>query len=314
MARERGLTRSSLWSCATMTLLGAVAGGCSNASASSPPATGPRAPVAGYLEAFNAHSFANAADFASPDWTFISPIGARLDGRDAVVQDYATVEAAVLVGVGMTLKKQSVVYASETVAVVTATDILAPFPTGEDHERLTFVVVNDGGTWLIHQLQVTDIADESLPTGPAVEEAPVPTDVGGGSATSAENEKAVRDDVTWYWGLPVSHAFDAADTRTTEDWNQISPVGAWYRNRTDSIAGISQAFTTFLNGVSVTDEDTSVRFPTADVAIVTGKTLTGPYVVGGAAHDHEEVLSTSVVVNHGGNWLLMHSHHTILSN
>jgi hypothetical protein len=25
-------------------------------------------------------------------------------------------------------------------------------------------------------------------------------------------------------------------------------------------------------------------------------------------------LSTSVVVNHGGNWLLMHSHHTILSN
>ena len=78
------------------------------------------------------------------------------------------------------------------------------------------------------------------------------------------------------------------------------------------MAGISQAFTTFLSGVAVTDEDTTVRFPTADVAIVTGKTLTGPYVVNGAAHDHEEVLSTAVVVNHGGSWRLMHTYHMIL--
>ena len=88
--------------CAALTLLGAVGHVGERAAVDRP-----RVPVAAFLEAFNAHSFANAADFAAPDWTLISPVGFESSGRDTVIQEYAMLDLAIFPGVSVTLKKQS---------------------------------------------------------------------------------------------------------------------------------------------------------------------------------------------------------------
>jgi hypothetical protein len=260
------------------------------------------APVAGYLAAFDAHSYGNVADFATEDWNLINPVGVWSRNRAAVVASEETLSEGILEGVTLTVLNTSLAYVSSDVAVITLTSRLNDFmPPDEALERSTFVVVQREGKWWLHHMQVTTIATNvDTKAGPARVGA-VPSDVGGDLESEDIRRQKARLPVDWFMGLPVSHDFDGAPDQTTDDWNFITPIGYWAEGREDSLATHHGALTTFLDGLVVTADEVVTRFPTDTVAVLT---VAETWVLADEATDH---ISTYVIVNHGGLWRLAHT-------
>ena len=120
-----------------------------------------RQAVQSFYDAFNAHGFEPAVEFTREDWNHINPFGGRVRGREAVLKDLKEVHASFLKGVTDTIADMDVRFATKGVAVVTVTSRVSTYitPDGKKHENerhiRTFVVVKQGGRWLIMQDQNT---------------------------------------------------------------------------------------------------------------------------------------------------------------
>jgi ketosteroid isomerase-like protein len=283
--------------------------GCSGAEdapfAHDPPAA--YVPVAAYIAALNAHSFDNAADFASADWNYINPKGVWSRGRDASVASLKKLEAGVLKGVTFRIERASIQYASSDVALVTMTSLASNYVPAEALERATFVVVKEHGKWLMLENQVTTVSDDTVAGDQSTEyEGPVPSDVGGVLETEEIRAEKAHVSVDWLNALPVTHDFDSAADYTTLDLNLVTPSGYWGRDREHTISGMKTAFTTFLDGAIFKEDELVVLFPTDDVAVqIQARTLT---------HEDEQSheVASYVVVNHQNRWLLANTHTTSL--
>lgn len=282
--------------------------GCSAAKSDPPPfeSNSPAyQPVAAYVAALNAHAFDNAADFATEDWNEIGPTGVWSRGRDAVVASLSKLEAAILKDVTFHVESAAIEYASPDVALVTMTTVAVNYhPTEEARERGSFVVVNQNNQWRLLNTQVSTVTGEDTSPASAGHEGPVPTDIGGDAVSEQVRSAKAHEAVAWFQSLPVSHDFSSAPEFSTADWNFVAPIGYWTQNRDDTVAGIESAFTTFLDGATMTEDQVVVRFPTANVVLMT---VAGTTVV---ADEASHTVGTFVSVNHQNRWLLADTHIT----
>jgi uncharacterized protein (TIGR02246 family) len=137
--------------------------------------------------------------------------------------------------------------------------------------------------------------------------------IGGLFAYLPSDEEEVRQAVQSFHAAFNQHDFKSAEEYTTEDWNHINPLGGWTRGRDAVLKELKEVHSTFLKGVSATIEDTSVRFASRDVAVVTvinrSSTFTTP---DGAKHENEQSIRTFVVVKRSGRWLIMQDQNTFI--
>ena len=139
--------------------------------------------------------------------------------------------------------------------------------------------------------------------------------VGGLLAHRPNDEKAaVRQAVQSFHTAFNEHNFRSAEEYTTEDWNHINPFGGWTRGRDTVLKELKEVHSTFLKGVTATVEDSSVRFASRDVAVVTvinrSSTFTTP---DGVKHENERSIRTFVVVKRNGRWLIMQDQNTFIN-
>ena len=120
--------------------------------------------VESFYAAFNAHDFAQAAEFTTDDWEHINPFGGWTRGREEVLKELREVHGSFLKGVTDTVESMSVRLTTPSSAAVTVISHMGTYvtPDGVRHENeghiRTFIVVNRGGRWLIVQDQNTVIA------------------------------------------------------------------------------------------------------------------------------------------------------------
>ena len=119
--------------------------------------------------------------------------------------------------------------------------------------------------------------------------------ISGLLASRPNEEEEVRHAVQSFHAALNLHEFASAEEYTTEDWNHINPFGGWTRGRDAVFKELKEVHATFLKGVSSTIEDFSVRFASADVAVVTvtsrASTFTTP---DGVRHENERSIHTSL--------------------
>ena len=129
---------------------------------------------------------------------------------------------------------------------------------------------------------------------------------------TARNEKQVRKTVQAFYDAFSSDDFSRAPEYTTEDWNHINPFGGWNRGRAAVLKDVNEVHSTFLKGVTDTPEEMSVRFATADVAVVTVPSRVSTYTTpDGVKHENERQIKTFVVVRRKGRWLIMQDQNTV---
>lgn len=137
--------------------------------------------------------------------------------------------------------------------------------------------------------------------------------IGSLLAHRPSDEEEVRQTVQSFHVAFNQHDFKSAEEYTTEDWNHINPLGGWTRGRDAVLKEIKEVHSTFLKGVSATVEDSSVRFASRDVAVVTvinrSSTFTTP---DGVKHENERSIRTFVVVKRSGRWLIMQDQNTFI--
>ncbi len=138
---------------------------------------------------------------------------------------------------------------------------------------------------------------------------------GCSSDPQPEREERVREVVGGYFAAFNSDRADSFDRwapeQTTEDWSHINPYGGSTSGRGNVVAELTFVHSTFLRGVTDTVDDLSVRFPSADLAVVvtTGR-LSAYTTPDGVTHENEQQRKTFVVVNRGGRWLILHQQFT----
>lgn len=139
--------------------------------------------------------------------------------------------------------------------------------------------------------------------------------IGGLLAHRPSDEEEVRQAVQSFHAAFNEHDFRSAEEYTTEDWNHINPFGGWTRGRDAVLKELREVHSTFLKGVSATVEDTSVKFASRDVAVVTvtsrSSTFTTP---DGVKHENERSIRTFVVVKRSGRWLIMQDQNTFIKS
>lgn len=127
-------------------------------------------------------------------------------------------------------------------------------------------------------------------------------------------EMQVRKAVQSFYDAFNTHNFERAAEYTTEDWNHINPFGGVTRGREATLTDLNAVHATFLKGVSDTIEEMSVRFATADVAVVNVISRMSAYTTpDGIKHENERHFRTFVVVKRGGRWLIMQDQNTIIA-
>ena len=136
-----------------------------------------------------------------------------------------------------------------------------------------------------------------------------------GRLAPAQNEdKQVREAVQSFYAAFNMHGFDNAEKYTTEDWNHINPYGGWTRGREAVLKELRQVHSTFLKGVKDNIEDTSLRFATGDVAVVTATSRMSTFITpDGVRHENERHIRTFVVVKHSCRWLIMQDQNTLIA-
>ena len=136
-----------------------------------------------------------------------------------------------------------------------------------------------------------------------------------GPLAPAQNEdKQVREAVQSFYAAFNMHGFDNAEKYTTEDWNHINPYGGWTRGREAVLKELRQVHSTILKGVKDNIEDTSLRFATGDVAVVTATSRMSTFITpDGVRHENERHIRTFVVVKHSCRWLIMQDQNTLIA-
>ncbi|MEV5713243.1 SgcJ/EcaC family oxidoreductase [Amycolatopsis mediterranei] len=111
------------------------------------------------------------------------------------------------------------------------------------------------------------------------------------------------DSLAEAWGRGDADAYGA---HFTEDATYVTFVGTWYSGR-DDIAGSHRVlFEKFLKGTKLAHEVLDVRFPGADVAVVS---TSGDTYKGDAPKNPSKV-QTYTLVRDGGRWLVAAFHNT----
>lgn len=133
-------------------------------------------------------------------------------------------------------------------------------------------------------------------------------------AESPVEEKRVRTVVQSFYAGFNSHRWTHAADYTSEDWNHINPGGGWTRGRAAVLKELKDVHNTFLKGVSDTIEEMTVRFASADVAVVTVTSRMSTFTMpGGIRHENEQHLRTFVVVRRNDRWLIMQDQNTAVA-
>jgi uncharacterized protein (TIGR02246 family) len=136
-------------------------------------------------------------------------------------------------------------------------------------------------------------------------------DTGDELAPPQDPADAAREPVDLFSMAFNAHAIDNQADFTTEDWNNINPEGDWTRGRESVLRELRLVHATFLNGVSFTTENMTIRFATVDAAVVTATQSNSAFATpDGVAHEHQRAQITFVVVRRGGRWLLTQTHLT----
>lgn len=127
----------------------------------------------------------------------------------------------------------------------------------------------------------------------------------------SQAEVDVRKSVEAFYDAYNAHEFEKLAEFTTEDWTHITPSGMVRRGRSEVLAALKQVHSTFLKGVTDTPEEISVRFATADVAIVTVRSRTTTFTTpDGVTHENEGRIRTFVIVKRANWWLIMQDQNT----
>ena len=127
-----------------------------------------------------------------------------------------------------------------------------------------------------------------------------------------DRESRVREAVSSFYTAFNSGFVGPADF-ATEDWNHISPSGAWTQGRDITLLWLRFVHSTFLSGVTDTVEDMSVRFATFNVAVVAATSRVSTFTTpDGVTHENEQQRRTFVVVERSGRWLVMHDQNTVV--
>lgn len=100
---------------------------------------------------------------------------------------------------------------------------------------------------------------------------------------------------------------------TTDDWEHINPLGGIDIGRENVLAVVRAVHQTFLQGVTMTTEEMTVRFITPNVAIADAIHRFSVYITpDGVRHENERQIKTYVVVKQKGKWLLTSDQATII--
>jgi uncharacterized protein (TIGR02246 family) len=137
--------------------------------------------------------------------------------------------------------------------------------------------------------------------------------VNGAFAQTPSKDEQVRQTVQSFYAAFNAHGFESAEKFTTEDWNHINPFGGWTRGREAVLKELKEVHSTFLNGVSDTIEDMSVRFAAPDVAVATVTSRMSTFTTpDGVRHENERHIRTFIVVRRSDRWLIMQDQNTVI--
>ena len=135
-----------------------------------------------------------------------------------------------------------------------------------------------------------------------------------GHPQTAKQSEQVRASVLSFFDAFNKHSFANIADITTDDWVHINPLGGRTSGREDILKELKEVHSTFLKGVSMKIDEISVKFATADVAVVTVVNQITPYTTpDGANHSNERQIKTFVVVKRKNKWLIMQDQNTIIA-
>ncbi|HEY2735881.1 MAG TPA: hypothetical protein VGI70_17910, partial [Polyangiales bacterium] len=164
-----------------------------------------------------------------------------------------------------------------------------------DHLRTSFVIVERDGRWLIMHVHNTFVGSDLLASkDPEPSDLPTTSDGGGEPVSQADDEVAVRGVVDAFY---AEQSYETADF-ATDDWNSITPDGAWNRGRAATLVAFQ---TMFSKDATMTLADVNVRFANDRVAIVTATCTLGSITLDGIEYDNVGVQATLVLVKRGAN-------------
>jgi uncharacterized protein (TIGR02246 family) len=133
---------------------------------------------------------------------------------------------------------------------------------------------------------------------------------------SSQDEQLARNVVKSFVNDYNNGDFKNASLYTTIDWVHINPGGGITRGREDVLREVRAIHQTMLKGVKITIDTMTIRFVTADVAIINAVHTSDTYITpeDGIKHEKEKQMKTYVVVRQKGKWLLTLDQNTIISN
>jgi uncharacterized protein (TIGR02246 family) len=132
------------------------------------------------------------------------------------------------------------------------------------------------------------------------------------AALSDDREAAVRTAIQSFYKA-FNDGFVGRADYATEDWNHINPLGGRDRGREATLKTVREVHQTFLKGTTETIENMDIRFADQNVAVGTVTSIGNPFTSpDGGKHSAGRSIRTFVVVNHGGRWLIMQDHNTMV--
>lgn len=130
---------------------------------------------------------------------------------------------------------------------------------------------------------------------------------------NAADDEAVREVIRLFQADFNEGTFQNAPSYTTEDWEHIHSGGGITRGRDQVLSEVRSVHQSILKGVSMSMESMTIRYVTADVALVVALHNVSPHKSSsGEMHVGEQWLKTYIVVRRNGRWLLTHDHATTI--
>jgi uncharacterized protein (TIGR02246 family) len=134
------------------------------------------------------------------------------------------------------------------------------------------------------------------------------------SGQQQSTEDRVRSSVRSFYDDFNSHGWAHAVNYTTEDWVHINPLGGSTRGRDAVLKELEQVHRTFLNGVSDTIEDMTVKFASPEVAVATVTSQMSTFTTpDGTKHENEQHIRTFILIRRNDRWMIMQDQNTAVA-
>jgi uncharacterized protein (TIGR02246 family) len=124
-------------------------------------------------------------------------------------------------------------------------------------------------------------------------------------AQTAKDKQAVKNVIAAFQDDFNEGTYKNVNNYTTTDWEHINPIGGQTIGRDAVLKELLPLHQTILKGVTMSTENTTIRFLAPTVAMVNVVHKIGDYELpAGVKHHDEHHMKTYIVVKKQGRWLL----------